>query len=217
MQQEVWWRPGGRSPFSLDPGKPKGPQIASAALQMAVIFGGPALAIIAIDRYPLLIEDRTLYLGGLSSIAFFFAVSFAFFTKRNLPRGIPLAAEIPFRAGWALATTALLLGIALVANGYGTPLAGRDAAVVAKHQTRERDPARRVYYLALRAWPDSPSIVELGAPREVYASLVVPVTAIGTPEAALEGMPDAATVRLILGQGRFGWEWLKTIERAQRR
>jgi hypothetical protein len=28
----------------------------------------------------------------------------------------------------------------------------------------------------------------------------------------LDAMPDAASVRLTLGRGRFGWEWLKRTE-----
>ena len=50
-RQQVWWRPQGRSPFSLDPNKPRGPQIASAIGQCAIIFGGPALGLVAITYY----------------------------------------------------------------------------------------------------------------------------------------------------------------------
>src|SRR5262249_7574195 len=39
--QEVWWRPGGWSPFALDPTKPRWPQIRSAIGQCLIIFGGP--------------------------------------------------------------------------------------------------------------------------------------------------------------------------------
>jgi len=63
--------------------------------------------------------------------------------------------------------TGLMLGLAGIANGYGTRLTTRDAAVVSKHSTSHRDPANRTYYVAIRAWPASRTVVELGAPREV--------------------------------------------------
>ena len=50
--REVWWRPGGRSPFALDPSQPFGPQIASAVGQGLIIFGGPAIGLVAIDHFP---------------------------------------------------------------------------------------------------------------------------------------------------------------------
>jgi hypothetical protein len=68
--QQVWWRPEGRSPFALDPTKPAAPQILSALWQFGIIFGGPLLGLFAINHYPFLIENRTLYIGGLISIAF---------------------------------------------------------------------------------------------------------------------------------------------------
>jgi hypothetical protein len=46
--QEVWWRPGGRSPFALDPNKPFWPQIGSAIGQALIIFGGPAIGLLTI-------------------------------------------------------------------------------------------------------------------------------------------------------------------------
>ena len=89
-------------------------------------------------------------------------------------------------------------------------------AVVAKHTTRHSDPARRTYYVAMRAWPPSRTVVELGAPRDVYDRLSVPLVAIDTPQADLDAMPDAGHVRLVLGEGRLGLEWLKSIELVER-
>jgi hypothetical protein len=211
-QAQVWWRPGGRSPFSLDPRKARWPQIVAAIVQSVIIFGGPALALIAISHYPVLIEDRTLYVGGLGSILFWFLASFALFPDKSLPRGMPIMARLLFRAGFGLCFTGLLLGAALFANGYGSALVSRDVPVVAKHPTLHRDPARRIYYIAVRAWPNSRRVVELNAPRAVYDRLSVPITEIDAPQEMLDAMPDAASVRLTLGRGRFGWEWLKRTE-----
>ncbi len=71
-----WWRPEGRNPFDFDPTQPLGPQIFAAVWQLGVIFGGPLLGLVTINKYTFLIEGRTLYVVGLSSIAFWFGASF---------------------------------------------------------------------------------------------------------------------------------------------
>jgi hypothetical protein len=213
-QEEVWWRSGGRSPFALDPTKPFWPQVASGIGQGLVIFGGPVVGIVAINYYPFLIQDHTIYIGGISGIVFWFLASFAIFSKNDFPRGMPGLSKLEFRAGFGLCMTGLLLGLSGIANGYNTPLVSREVAVVAKHTTRDRDPAKRTYYVAMRAWPPSDTVVELDAPRAVYDRLEVPVTAIDTPQQELDGMPDRAYVRLLVGQGRLGLKWLKEIKLA---
>jgi hypothetical protein len=116
-----------------------------------------------------------------------------------------------FRAGWALGVTFLLLGILGIANGYGTRLVVRDAPVVAKRQTLHRDPGQRTYYVATRPWPGSRKVVELDAGRATYDRLAVPVTDMNTPRQELDAMPDAGRVRLTLGEGRLGLEWLRGV------
>jgi len=210
--QEVWWRPGGRSPFALDPTKPIGPQIASAVGQSLIIFGGPALGLVAINYYPFLIQDQTIYIGGITSIIFWFIASFVIFGDKSFPRGMPQLLKLVFRVGYGLCMSFLLLGLVGIANGYDTPLVSRDVAVVSKHTTRHSDPARRTYYVALRAWPPSRTVVELGAPREVYDRLAVPITAIGTSQEKLAAMPNSGTAHINVGEGRLGLEWLKQIK-----
>jgi len=209
--QQVWWRPGGRSPFALDPTKRRLPQIAAAAGQSLVIFGGPLIGLVTIRQYPFLIEDRTLYVLGLAGIVFWFLASFVLFGNKSFPRGMPAFLKLQFRAGFGLCMTFLVFGLAGIANGYDTPLVSRDAAVVSKHPTRQSDPDHRTYYVAVRAWPSSRAVVELDAPRNVYDRLRVPITAIDTPQEELEAMRDSGSVRLIVGQGRLGLEWLKGI------
>jgi hypothetical protein len=182
--------------------------------QGLITFGGPAIGLVTINHYPFLIEDRTLYGAGLASIVFWFLASFALYRKKYFPKGMPPLLKLPFRAGFGLCMSFLLLGAAGIVNGYGMPLASRDVAVVSKHTTRHSDPAHRTYYLAIRAWPASAAIVELGAPREVYDRIRVPQTAIGTPLQELEAMRDSGYVRLVVGEGRLGLEWLKSIEPA---
>ena len=202
----------GTEPFALDPTKPRLPQIGSMVGQLLIIFGGPAVGLVTIKYYPFLIEDRTLYIGGLASIVFWFLASFAMFGSESFPRGMPQFLKLQFRAGFGLCMSFLLLGLFGIANGYDTPLISRDVAVAAKHTTRHSDPAKRTYYVAMRAWPPSRTVVEVGAPREVYDRLSVPLIAIGTPQADLDAMPDSGFVRLIVGEGRLGLQWFKGIE-----
>lgn len=202
-------------PFSLDPDKPRWPQILSTIGQSAIIFGGPVLGVISINRYPILVQNNTIYIVGLTSIICWFLLSFLFFGVDDFPPGTPKIARLLVHAGWGLCVTFLLLGIGGIVNGYGTPSVTRDAAVVSKHPTLHRDPSRRIYYVAIRAWPDSRMVVELHSPKEVYDSLDVPLTAIDTPQRELEAMPDIGHVRLTLGKGRFGLEWLKQIDLAE--
>src|SRR5689334_6838288 len=214
--QEVWWRPGGRSPFALDPSKPRWPQIRSAIGLSFIIFGGPLLGLFAINHYPFLILERSIYIGGAAGIVFWFLASFAIFGDQDFPRGMPQFLKLQFRAGYGLCMTFLLVGLFGIVNGYDTPLISRNVAVVAKHTTRHTDPAKRSYYVAVRAWAPSSAVVGLGAPRSVYDQLNVPRSDIDSPQEQLEAMPDSGVVRLIVGEGRLGLEWLKSIEAVDR-
>jgi hypothetical protein len=202
--QNVWWRPEGRSPFSLDPHRSVLPQIVSIAGQSLVIFGGPLLGLVGIQHYPPLVMDSTIYIVGASSIAFWFVVSFAFFGAKSFPAGMPKSMELMFRAGWGLCMTFLVVGIGILANGYGTPLISRDVAIVSK---------RPPHYVEVRAWPPLPTVAELPAPRDLYVHLAVPLSIVDTPQEQLAALPDRGQLRLIVGQGRLGLEWLATLER----
>jgi len=214
QSQAVWWRPGGRSPFALDPRRPALPQIAATAAALGLIVGGPLLGLAAISHYPPLVRDSEIYGYGLGAIALLFLASFALIPERMMPRGLPLPQRLLARAGWGLCGAFLMLGLAGLANGYATPLSVREVPAVARHETRERDPARRTHYVSIRPWPGARTVVDLAAPAEVYAALDLPGTRIGTPQAELEAMQDRAWVRLTVGEGRLGLEWLKEVDRA---
>jgi hypothetical protein len=83
-----------------------------------------------------------------------------------------------------------------------------DVAVVAK--------TNRNNYVNIRAWPPSPAVVKLMASREVHGQLAFPRIDLDTPERNLEAMPDSGVVRLIVGEGRLGLEWLKSIKLPER-
>ena len=214
MSEVPGWRQ--RSPLALNEfsrAKPLAPQIAAAAFQVLIILGGPLIGLVAISSYPFLITDHSLIISALISLAFWFLASFGIFGDEAFPRSVPRGMRLAFRGAFSACQTYLLLGLIGIANGYDTPLIKRDVAVVARHPTRERDPAKRKYYVEVRAWPPSRSIVGVGVSREVYDQLRVPVTRIHTPQEELEAMANAGIVRLIIGQGRLGLEWLKAVER----
>jgi len=208
--RETW----GQDPFALDPAKPAWRQRAVAAGQLGYLFGGPLLGLATIGDFPPLVSDQAIYITGLASVALLFAASFVVIRNAALPRGLPLGANLMFRAGWALCTTFLLLGVGGIVNGYGAPLATRDAPAVAKRETLQRDPARRTCYVAVRAWPGQRRTVDLSTSHAVCEGLDVPIEAIDTPEAVEAAMPDAAVVRLTVGEGRLGLPWLKSVDLA---
>jgi hypothetical protein len=209
------WRQ--RSPLALNEfsrAKPLAPQIAAAAFQVLIILGGPLIGLVTISSYPFLITDHSLIISALISLTFWFLASFGIFGNEAFPRSIPRGMRLAFRGAFGICQTFLLFGLIGIANGYDTPLIKRDVAVVAKHRSLARDPAKRKYYVAVRAWPPSRSIVEVGVSHELYDQLRVPVTRLHTPDEELEAMANSGIVRLILGQGRLGLEWLKAVERS---
>jgi len=204
--------PKGLNRWGFDPRKPLAPQVASAAAQMVFILGGPAVALFMIARYRPLIADQTLYVSGLSFIAIGFLASLAVPLNRKELSRLPATSRFLYRVSLGFAFTAWVFGLGGIANGFGTPIFVRDVPVVAKHETLERDPARRTHYVSARPWPGSRQVQDINAPLSVYDSLQVPTTTIHTSSAELQAMPHAAKLRLVLGKGRLGLDWLKTVE-----
>ena len=200
-----------RRGFGLDPTKPKAVRVVSIILQCVVLIGGPLLGMATINYYPFLIPVQTLCIGGIGSAFLSFLLSFMTFRRSSDLFAFPLVMRFAFRFGWSICLTFLVWGLIGVANGFGTPLESIRVPVVAKRETLQRDPARRTYYLALRPWRNSHNVAELPGPRATYDQLRVPVDEVGTPQKVLDEMPDTGQVDLIVGRGRFGLGWLKSI------
>jgi hypothetical protein len=197
--------------WKLPRSQPLTPRIASAAAQTAFVLGGPAIALVMINHYPFLIRDRTIYIGGLTGVTVFTLASVVM--TMSLPKGMPTHLRWMFRLSLGLAATGWLVGISGIVNGYRMPVMNRQVSVVGKRQTRQHDPSRRTYYLAVRAWPPSSTVVELESSVAVFERLDVPIVDVNAPESVLDAMPDRATVSLVVGQGRLGLEWLSGISR----
>ena len=200
-----------REGFGIGSREPRSRKIKTVLLWMAPFLCGLPLGLVFLDYFPFLTTDRTFYLVAGSSLCFFFLLSFVALRYDPDLSKFPLFFRIAARFGWALGSTFFLWGLIGIVSGLGTPQESRVVPVVAKHPTLQRDPASRTY-IAVRPWLGSHTVVELLAPRSTYDRLLVPVDAIDTPQTVLDEMPDTAQAILIVGRGRLGLEWLKSIE-----
>jgi hypothetical protein len=196
-----WW-PKGSNKWGFNRRKPLTPQLIASAAQMAFIFGGPLVMLYMIPRWPPLAEDRVLVVIAVACMAFGFVASFVVIPRRTLPPRLPLAMNLMYRLGLGMCFAMLVFGVAGIANGYRTPVFVREVPVVAKWGP----------YVYARPWPGSRSVIAIDVSDSVYDGVEAPIAYIHEPEAELEAMPDAAQVRLVLGKGRLGFDWIKSAE-----
>jgi hypothetical protein len=183
-------------------------QSAWTALGVLVCAGS---GIVTIKYFPPLVTGDTFVRGAVALLAITFAGMFLLVRKTVFPPSVPVTARILARAGWALGVCFLGLGVFGIANGLGTPIESRLVDCVGKRMSREHNPDRRQYVLELRAWPQSSAVVEVDVPRSLYEYMNVPLVEVDTPPQALAALPARARVRLIVGKGRFGVEWIKGV------
>lgn len=195
--------------FGIDPSQPLALQIAKVLAPFGFL-GGAAVALLALRHYPFLVRDRTIYVGGLTSILACGLVSVALVST---PAEMPVWMRLHVRVGLGLLGAIWLVGTSAFINGYDMQVTHRPVPVVGKRQSRQRDPARRSYYLAVRPWPAISSVVELDAPFSVWDQIDVPVVDYGAAQASLDSMADRETVSLAVGRGRLGLDWLSGISR----
>jgi hypothetical protein len=188
----------------LDPNKPRGPQIARMAAQMSAILGGPIFGLVGMVRYPLLIPDRALALGGLASLVLWSAVSFLVIGCRLFSKDTPFSTRLKTHLGIGLCATGWMIGAIDIANGYAMPVVTKDVPIAYKRASREADPS---YYVGARLWSSPREIVEITVPHELFDRLNVPDTDLETPHPDFGAMPNAGHVQLLVGRGRFGIDW----------
>ena len=187
--------------WGIDRSKPLRPQITSIVVCFALVVGGPALALVPLQQFPPLLSNRTMLVGALIGTIVGFAASFAIWREQR-PPGIELAKELFVRAGLGFAMMALAAGLFGIVNGFATPVVAREVPVVGKRVDGGS------YLVAARAWPGSSAVIELVAPYQVYAAVNAPVIPPGLAPQALDTMAGAGHVRLALGEGRLGLDWL---------
>lgn len=198
----------------LDPSKPRGPQIARIAAQIFGILGGPIFGLVGMVCYPILIPDRLLVAGGLAGVVLWFAASFSFVRDRFFPGDAPFSGKLMVRFGIAVCATGWTIGAIDIANGYATPVSARNIPIAYKRASRDSDPERRSYYVGARLWSSPRDIIEITVPHELFNRLDVPNTDVETSHPAFGAMPNAGHVRLLVGHGRFGIQWLHGVVNA---
>ena len=196
--------------FGIDPRQPPAVQIARVIAPFALAVVGPAIALLAIRHYPFLIQDRTLYIAGLASLLGCALMTVGFV---RVPPEVPMWLRLKIRLGLGVLGTCWLLGTLAIINGYDMQVTHRQVPVVGKRRSLQRDPARRSYYLAVRPWPRTATVVELDAPFSVWEQIDAPVVDYHATQASLDSMSDRETVSLAVGRGRLGLEWLSGISR----
>ncbi len=198
--------------FHLDPTKPRWPQIAKIAAQMAAIFGGLLLGLASTILYPMLLTGQGYAVAYLGPIMFAFAASFVAIRRNWLPPDMPLGARLWFRFGIGVCAVGWVIGLFGIANGYRTTVAVRDVPMAYKRTSTPSDPHKRSYYVGAEVWPSSHAVFEVPVPRALYARLDV---AEAPPRLSLHNAfaskPGGDLLRLAVGRGRFGIDWLHGV------
>jgi len=197
--------------FHFDPTRPRGPQIAKLAAQIAGLMGGLILGLVSMIIYPMLLTGggyAGTWLGpGAVGVAASFLIRDSWF-----PSDMPTAARVQTRLGFGLFAAAWFIGLFGIANGYATPVAVEDAPMVYKRTSTPSDPKHMSFYVGTRVWPSSRNVYEIIVRRDLYKQLDVPVvTQWHLPSRQLDAMPDRGRLRLLVGQGRFGINWLDGV------
>jgi hypothetical protein len=161
--------------------------------------------------YPMLLTGRAFVIGGLGGVTLGFVASFFFIGDTWFPPGTPYFFKLQTRFGIGLCAFAWILGLLGIANSYATPLVIRDAPIVYKRTSTQADPNRRSHYVGARVWPSSRDVYEITVPRDLYDRLDVPETAPYVPQHNLDAPPTGELLRLAVGRGRFGIDWLSNV------
>jgi hypothetical protein len=171
---------------------PKRRDYVRSAILLPLFFGGPLLALFAINHYPPL--DLFLLWIMLGLFVVIWLALFWIWKSSSFPSWVGPVGRAAARAGWALSFAACVLGVIVFLNGYSTPLETRSAQVVRKERSRERDPSRRQYRLYVLAWPGSDRVAQVDSSEAVYDRVRV-----------------GDRVLLTLGVGRLGLEWVRDV------
>ena len=156
---------------------------------LAVIFGGPLLALAAIPRYPWVVGNR-FWWGCAAAVVAGALLSLVIF-RRRWPKGLSATAKVLASFGWSLCSVCLLFGVVAFANGRHSTPAVRDVICVRKHHSRGR---QIHYYLDVLAWPGSDDTAIVDVPQAVYDAAQPP-----------------AVVQLRTERGWLGIEWLAGV------
>ncbi len=198
--------------FHFDPSKPRWVQIMWLSIQLFWIFGGMVLALVSLFMYPMLLTGAGYAIMYLGPLAVGIVIGFFITPRTWLPADMPVLVKIQVRCGVGLFLAAWFIGIFGIVNGYATPIVVRDAPMVYRRTTTPSDPHHMTYYVGTRVWPSSRDVYEITVRPALFASLDAPVTTQWhIPQQQLFAMPDHGLLRLAVGRGRLGFDWLKGV------
>ncbi len=196
----------------VDPTKPRWIQILKIAVQIGAFVGSLVLCVVSMLLYPMLLTGlgyAIVYLGG-PLLAF--AITFLLIRGTWFPADMPQSARLQARLGIGMCTAFGCAGLFGIVNGYRTPVVVKDLPMVYRRTSTPSDPKHMNYYVGTRVWPSSREVYEVTVPRAFYDDLDVPViTQWRIPRQQLYAMPDRGLLRLSVGRGRLGIDWLHGV------
>ena len=198
--------------FSFDTSKPRWVQVLTCSAQVGGLIGGLVFELVAMIKYPMLLAGVGFAITFLAPVLVG-SVVMLFMTPRSwCPVTMSAPLRFQFRLGMGLCVSAWFVGAFGIANGYATSVVTRDAPMVYRRTSTPSDPKRMGFYVGARVWPSSRDVYEITVPYKLYAALDVPeTTQWHVPSQQLHAMPDHGLLRLSVGKGRFGIDWLNGV------
>lgn len=196
----------------LDQSKPRWIQVVTCSAQVVGLLGGLVLALVSMFAYPMLLTGWGYAITYLGPVAVGFVAAF-FITPRSwYPATMSVPTRVQLRLGLGLCMSAWFVGAFGIANGYATAVADQDVPMVYRRTSTPSDPRQMSFYIGARVWPSSRDVYEIIVPRTLYETLSVPVvTQWHVPTRQLYLMPSHGLLRLSVGKGRFGINWLHGV------
>lgn len=203
--------------FHFDPNKPRWLQVVWLLTQIFGLLGGLALTVVSMFMYPMLLTGSGYAVMYLGPAVVGLLVSFLLIPRAWFPAGMSGPVRFQIRLGIGLFGAAWFIGIFGIVNGYGTSSVVLDEPMVYRRTSTPSDPRHMSYYVGTRVWPSSRDVYEIIVRRPLYDSLDLPVTTRWhIPRQQLYAMPDDGLLRLSVGRGRLGVDWLQGVVGAAR-
>lgn len=198
--------------FSFDTSKPRWVQVVTCSAQILGLVGGLVVELVSMIKYPMLLTGWGYAVAYLAPIAVG-SVVMLFMTPRSwYPANMSPPARLQFSLGIGLFVSAWFVGAFGIANGYATSLVTQDVPMVYRRTSTPSDPEQMSFYVGARVWPSSRDVYEITVPHKLYATLDAPViTQWHVPAQQLNAMPNHGLLRLSVGKGRFGVDWLHGV------
>jgi hypothetical protein len=198
--------------FSFDTSKPRWVQVITCGAQIFGLLGGLLFELVSMLAYPMLLTGWGYMIVYLAPIAVG-AVVMMFLTPRSwCPATMSAPVRVQFRLGMGLCVSAWFIGAFGIANGYATSLVTQDAPIAYRRTSTPRDPDHMSFYVGARVWPASRDVYEVMVPQKLYAALDAPIiTGRHVSTQQLYAMPDHGVLRLRVGKGRLGIDWLDGV------